>query len=344
MQAYILEPDSNIQEYYRNLLGTELRGLTLHFFATGEELRRRISDQPCDLVILESMGNPAVVELIDELSSRKIPSIVVSEECTERLVVECLKAGALDFVSKRNIKLGLLLDVVRRALLEADRWMDTRDLYSRLPVRPEFIRMNQSLRTSISKEQAEVRRTRIKTGQDLGGTYEEGKSYNLIFVFLQLHFPETLARAGDDKSSKVVNEALDKIVSVPARYGGEVWVRRRDGGIFVFPAAQALAALLCAFEVRGLISMLNVTTENIYENIKANLALTSGMTVYRRNVGDVHSDALNLAAHLAIQYPRSNAILMPSSLVEQLSERARKYFFKGETFEGKEISVYERVL
>ena len=52
MQAYILEPDSNIQEYYRNLLGTELRGLTLHFFATGEELRRRISDQPCDLVIL----------------------------------------------------------------------------------------------------------------------------------------------------------------------------------------------------------------------------------------------------------------------------------------------------
>ncbi len=344
MQAYIFEPDTNIQDYYRNLLGTELKGLTLHFMSTIEELRRRLSDQPCDLAILETTGSPDVVDLIDELSARKIPCIVVSEECTERLVVECLKAGALDFVSKRNIKLGVLLDVVRRALLEADRWMDTRDLLARLPARPEFVRMNQTLRSAISKEQAEVRRLRIRTGQDAGGHYEEGKSYNLIFVFLQLQFPESLTRGTDDRASKVINECLDKICAIPARYGGEVWVRRRDGGIFVFPAAQQLPALLTCFEIRALLNMVNITTENLYDSINGNLAMTSGMTVYRKNVGDVHSDALNLAAHLAIQYPRSNAILLPSPLVEQLNERARKYFFRGDVFEGKDISVYERLL
>lgn len=344
MRAYIFEPDSNIQEYYRNLFQSEMRGLELHFFTSAETMRRKIAEQPCDLIITESLGSTAAVELIEEMSQKRIPVIVVSEVCNERLIVECMKAGALDFISKRNIKLNLLLDAVRRTLLEADRWMEVQGVLSRMPARPEFVKATQVLRGAIQAEQAEVRRLRIKNAPDEAGTYEEGRSYNLAFVFLQLLFPPSVQNASDERGGRIVHDVLDRITGIPVRYGGEVWVRRRDGGIFVFPGQAALGAFLCCVEIRGLLNIVNVTTENLYESIHANLAITSGMTVYRKNVGDVHSDALNLAAHLALQYPRQNSILVPSTFVDQLGARAKKYFFRGEIFEGKEISVYENVV
>lgn len=344
MRAYIFEPDSNIQEYYRNLFQTDMRGLDFHFFTSSESMRRKIAEQPCDLVITESLGSPSAVDLIEEMAAKKIPVIVVSEACNERLIVECMKAGALDFLSKRNIKLNLLLDCVRRALLEADRWMEIRNVVEKMPARPEFVKATQVLRGAIQAEQAEVRRLRIKSAPDEAGTYEEGKSYNLTFVFLQMHFPPSVLNASDERSGRIVHDVLDRITAIPARYGGEVWVRRRDGGIFVFPGAAGLGAFLCCVEIRGLLNIVDVTTENLYETIHANLAITSGMTVYRKNIGDVHSDALNLSAHLAIQYPRQNSILVPTAFLDQLGARARKYFFRGEEFEGKEISVYERVV
>jgi len=344
MRAYIFEPDSNIQEYYKNLFQTDMKGLEYHFFTSPESMRRKIAEQPCDLIITESLGSPSAVDLIEEMAAKKIPVIVVSEACNERLIVECMKAGAMDFLSKRNIKLNLLLDCVRRALLEADRWMEVRNLLENMPPRPEFIKSTQVLRGAIQAEQAEVRRLRIKNAPEQTGQYEDGKSYNLTFVFLQLHFPPSVLNASDDRSGRIVHDVLDRISAIPPRYGGEVWVRRRDGGIFVFPGAAGLGAFLCCAEIRGLLNIVNVTTENLYESIHANLAITSGMTVYRKNVGDVHSDALNLAAHLAIQYPRQNSILVPTAFLEHLGARARKYFFRGDVFEGKEISVYERVV
>lgn len=345
MRAYVLEPDTNIQEYYRNLLGTELRTLELTFVTSVDALNRKIDEHPCDIVITESFAGIPVLSLIEDLATRRIPVIVVSEECNERLIVECLKAGALDFLSKRNIKLGLLLDCVRRAFLEADRWAEARGLLETLPARPEFIKATQTMRGAIAVEQAEVRRARMRSAIETTDQYEEGKSYDLTFVFVQIQFPESLSRGGDEaRANKVINDTLDRISALPAKYGGQLWVRRRDGGIFVFNSDRTLSALFCCLELRGYLNIVSLTTENLYDSISVNMSLVSGMTVYKKNIGDIHSDALNLAAHLAIQYPKQNTIFIPQNDLESLSERARKYFFRGDMFEGRQIYFYEKVV
>ncbi len=123
MEIVIVDSDLAIQEYYRNLLESEFRNVRVKFFTSATPALEFVNVNSCDLVMTESrLDDMNFFEFLEALVNKRIPTMVVASDSSERFIVEVLRMGAVDFISKRNIKLGHLPSIIMRALLEADRW------------------------------------------------------------------------------------------------------------------------------------------------------------------------------------------------------------------------------
>jgi hypothetical protein len=291
-----------------------------------------------------------IFEFLLELGRRHIPSVVVSSQNSERLIVECLRSGALDFVTKINIKLGHLPAIIARALLEADRWQKIRAYEATVPHREEFYRLNERVRSYIDAERRQIRRANmVEVEQNGRGLHEEefveGQNYFVIYLYIQLLLPAGVRASMDPRRfSQLQSRVLDRFLEIVPRYGGRLWTRKEDGCFFAFVGETAyLSALLAAIEIRASLNIFNITVENLIEKIQINEAVTCGQTVYKEDHGQIYSEALNLAAHMAINNTEKNVTLVTASIYEQLDQRARKYLFKAGTFEGHEIFRYESI-
>jgi PAS domain S-box-containing protein len=79
----------------------------------------QLVEQPPDLMLLDlklkDVGGPALVERLRQIDAR-VPFVVVTGQGDEKVAVEVMKQGALDYVMKNTALLDLLPEVVRRAL------------------------------------------------------------------------------------------------------------------------------------------------------------------------------------------------------------------------------------
>jgi len=347
MNLLIVDPDRGIQEYYRNLLESEFRKVGVQFATSASEGLGLVDKDDVDMVITEAVlggseSDPAAIfEFIDELTRRRMPSIVVSTETSERMIVECLRAGALDYVCKQNIKLGYLAYAIARAALEADRWLEIQNFARNLPRREEYDRINQRVRGFLHTENAEKRRVEIRKDEQRDRVFEEGQTYHIIYLYCQLFFPEQL-KGGDERRFLATQErVLEKVLAIPPRYNGRLWTRKEDGCFFAFQDDYT-AALLSAVEIRASINIFNMTVENMQGRIHCGMGVTAGETVYREDKSRIYSEALNLAAHMAINQPEKGALLS-EDVYAGLGPRARKYFFAAGQYEGRNIYKFERI-
>ncbi len=349
MDILVVDSDVAIKEYYTHLLESEFRSVRVRFCASAEEALGDLDAQHCDIVLTESLVSDSmdVFAFLGRLSERAIPAVVVSSEGSERLIVECLRSGALDFVTKSNIKLGHLPAIIARALLEADRWQKIQTYEKSVPHREEYYRLDERLRSYVDAERRQVHRAAVVSGEAAAGQddeFIEGQSYFIIYLYLQLNFPPDMKDSMDPRRySMLQSRVLDKFVEIAPRYGGRLWTRKEDGCFFAFVGDSYLPALLAAIEIRASLNIFNMTVENLNHSIQANLALTSGHTVYKEDHGQIYSEALNLSAHMAINNTDKNVTLLTASIYDQLDQRARKYLFKAGHFEGHEIYRYESI-
>lgn len=345
MQILILDSDLAIQDYYRSLLESEFRSLDVVFESSSEGVLNRIGTSPPDLLLTESRADGMeFLDFLERVVAARVPVIVVSSDISERFLVECLRVGALDFIAKRRIKSGLLPDLIRRALLEADRAQKIQAFALGIPHRPEFQRIDERIRQTIRDERAEHQRRRLARGL-MGATETtmvEGKSYYIIYLFAHLFIPESVRRALDERHlEEVRNVIMSRLTDVPARYGGHVWTVKEDGGFFAFDEDGQVPAILTALELRAAVSIFNVTIENLSAPISISIGIDAGQTVYRENKGELFSEALNLCAHLAYHKPEEGRISLTHEIYDRAWGRARKYFFAGEPFEGRRVYHYE---
>lgn len=347
MDILIVDPDRGVQDYYRRLLESEFRNVDVRFAASIREAHEAIARAPCDVALTESkLPDGDVFDFLKQLAERKIPAIVISSESSERLIVECLRAGALDFVGKRNIKLGHLAYVIARAVLEADRWLEILNFSASRPRHEEFEKINRRVRGFLSTERAELARAELerKDPEAAPAEFTEGQTYWINYLYLQLYFPGALKNSADPRRFLAMQDkALTRLIEAGATREGRLWTRKEDGCFFAFVGETETQALLAALEMRANLNILNLTLENLPEPIQANIAITAGQTVYREVKSNIYSEALNLAAHMAINNPARNVTLLTADVYEKLGPRARKYFFSAGAFEGHSIYKFERI-
>ncbi len=94
-------------------------GYTVSTAARGTEALTRLTEQPPDLLLLDlklkDVGGQALLERLRR-DAVAVPFIIVTGQGDEKVAVELMKQGALDYVMKDTALLDLLPGVVKRAL------------------------------------------------------------------------------------------------------------------------------------------------------------------------------------------------------------------------------------
>ena len=347
MNILIVDSDHGIYEYYRSLLESEFRLIEVTFVSSPDDAAEELAKGETDLVITETrLGHRDIFEFLKYLTKMRLPFIIVSGEPSERLMVECMREGAMDFISKANIKLGLLPLIIKRALLEGDRWVKINDFSDSLMHRPEFLELDERARQFVRAERQETMRKGIgRDGQGKVQELVEGQTYFIVYVYVQFYAPERFEKEFDENTTGTIrSRILNNIGDIGRKYGGQLWNMKEDGCYFAFVGEGYLSATLAAVEMSCSMNIHNLTIENFDEMLGLNIGITCGETVYRKIKGDIYSEALNLSAHMAIYNEEKPGALITGDIYDHLGPRVRKYFFKTAPFEGYPAYRYERIV
>ena len=215
-----------------------------------------------------------------------------------------------------------------------------------LSYRPEYLKINENIRSFLKDEQDEYKRSMISRGlvANKDQVFKEGETYFIIYLYLHLYFPpNVMNNTAPERISKIRSQVMNRITEIPGRYGGNIWTLKEDGCFVAFVGDSYVSALLSAIEMHGSMNVLNVSIDNLLEPLTVSIGLAAGRTIYRENKGDIYSEALNLSAHMAFHKPEENNILLTSDIYDNLWPRAKKYLFHTDPFEGHVTYRYEPI-
>ncbi|MBU44836.1 MAG: hypothetical protein CMN76_16555 [Spirochaetaceae bacterium] len=344
MQLLIIDPDQGIQEYYKNTLESHFSGIQVDFASNCSEAERNLQSNDYDLLITESELDRPFFAFLDGVVRIGMPVIVVSRTDSERLAVESIRLGAIDFISKKNLKLGIFTNILARALLDGERWKKIREFSVSMPPYPEVRKHTDIIVGSMQKEKEE--KDRLEAAQKLLGglkNLKEGHAYNILFLYATVKFTEpTFSRMDDWQLQQVLTRWKRILGRIPESYGGQVWIEKKDSLVAAFDGGDTLSALLASMEMNARLYLLS--GELPIDRAGLSIALAAGQTVYTSDMGNLVSEALNFSAHLAYREGSYNGIFIPGEIHERLNARSKKYFFReGEAFEGRNIYRFERI-
>ncbi|MCB1175539.1 MAG: response regulator [Leptospiraceae bacterium] len=345
MNILVIDSDQGLQEYYTNLMESEFQNVQITFRKTARQAMEYLPSHEVDVAITETaVGDMDIFEFIEQLRVRRIPVIVISADYTERLIVETLRAGALDFVSKNNIKLGLVPNIITRCLLEADRWTRIQEFSQSLPHREAWIKLNQRAREFLQIERQERERSNLQHRKEAADqVFIDGQSYYINYLYLQLLIPPETSRSMDERHYvEYVRRHLQRLIDIVPQHNGAVWTRKEDAAFFAFSEEEALSALLAALEMRSASRLAAFTNDSSGDPVQIRIGIAGSKTIYREDKGRIYSEGLNLAAHLALYGSQTDSVCITAGVYEQLNQRSRKYFFKApQAFEGHTIYCFE---
>ncbi|MCB1167474.1 MAG: response regulator [Leptospiraceae bacterium] len=344
MDLLIIDPDQGIQEYYRNTLEAEFRGIQVTFVSTSKEAEPLLGSRDFDLILTETDLDTPFFPFLDGLVRVGPPVIVVSRDETERLAVESIRYGAIDFISKKNLKLGIFSSILARALLDGQRWSEIRKFAVTKPPYPEVRKHTDLILASIDKEREE--RDRLEAAHKMAGgmkNLKEGQTYEILFMYANIRFTEGTYSQMDDWQMQQILTRWKKILNrIPESYGGQVWIQKKDAIVAAFDGHDILPGFLAALEMNARVYLLS--GELPIERAGISIALCSGQTVYTSEMGSLVSEALNFSAHLSMRDQVFQGIFIPGEIYEHLNGRSRKFFFREDSaFEGRTIYRFERI-
>jgi hypothetical protein len=71
------------------------------------------------------------------------------------------------------------------------------------------------------------------------------------------------------------------------------------------------------------------------------IGAASDRILYRERKGDIISNGINLAAHMAFQELEKDGFALTSNLLNEMGKRTMYYFSEGPDFEGRKIHHYD---
>jgi len=346
MDILIVDSDTGIRDYYRSILSSEFRGIALDFESTAQRAKEKIIQKSFDLIITETMIEGEIFDFLLFLRSNYLPFIIITSEQSQRLIVECMRMGALDFLSKNKIKTGIFPQIIVRALLEADRWQHLIQAEEEIPHRPEYLKTNEQLISFLTEERKEMARHSMNEGLLTTKFLEpvEGAAVHIIYVYARLIIPDSyLAVFDEPKMTALKMNLLTQITGVSEKYGAHLWVTKEDSCLFAFYDESYMQAVLSAINMRAAFQLYTITSFPEGESPRLNIGMAAGQTLYRMNKTEIYSEALNLSAHMAIYGNKSHFIMITEEIYRSIGPRAQKYFFLSDPFENQNVYSFELI-
>jgi DNA-binding NarL/FixJ family response regulator len=345
MNLLIIDPDSGMHEFYSELLLSRFPNLYITYSPSAASALHAYEDGAFDLVLTESrLPDMDILSLLGKLMLKGCPVIVISSIVSERLIVETLRAGAIDFVSKSSLKIDILVPVVKRALIEGDRWSQTLQFASGIPRRPEYEAADKTMRDFLNLERFEARRQQLARGvmRNSLASLHDGEICQIVYLYIKLNFPTALLQHNEkDFIDRTIDRSMHICVATPERYGGSLWIRKDDAVIFAFPEEGILPAVLSAMEIYSSIAIFNRSMSRHMDQICVVSGVTTGQTIYRTNRESIYSEALNMSAHLATKKETGESEIWITGEVEEgIGVRAKRYFQYDGPFEGAQVYRY----
>lgn len=333
MDILIIDSDVAARNVYASVLSSIFPGLNIRHAENAESGRSLIQNVSPDLIILDFFSVDQPFLFMQELTAQVRPFIVIARSDQERLIVESLKNGALDFVAKKNIKLGYMKQVLARALLEVPRWQHMQRALNEGPEYAQYEKFNADLQRFVFE---------MDTVQERGHAVLDlipGRSYKLIFQYCAIRSPSTIMM-DDEAKQNHMNLMLDRLGAIASAHGGMVWTRKTNANICIFAEENVQNAFISAIE--GQTALIDLSSRMLIERPTALYAMDAGQVVYTKEHGELISEAMNLTAHMAEKSSFERGILLTDALFQKLSKRARKYFFRvDKQFEGHLIHSFE---
>lgn len=331
MEIVIVDADRGARDLLFGMLTNLFPALQIRQSENIKDAVRMMAEVPPDLALVDFHSCDRPFELLRDLRRLRIPCILLAREADERLIVEALQIGALDFVAKSNIKHGYLKHVIARALIEVPRWLKLQDLFDTVPPEQAADRFRNELQKGILDALGRGSRSSLEL--------EPGRTYNLIFQFCSVTSP---AAALMDEQARLnhMNLLLDRLGAIVTARGGILWMRKTESNIAIFHESELVNAVLSAVECQS--ALLDFATRTYAERPSAIFAMESSEVVYTRQRGELISEAINLTAHMAGKSDFHRGTLITQSLYERLPQRAKRYFFRVEApFEGHTVYAFE---
>jgi len=115
----IVEDDEGLNRLIQKTLNRE--GFQTESALTGDEARKKISGKPGELILLDyQLPDMTGIQLIQELLEKygPIPFVMMTGHGNEKIAVEMLKSGAMDYIVKEGDFIEILPEKVKRACAE----------------------------------------------------------------------------------------------------------------------------------------------------------------------------------------------------------------------------------
>ncbi|MCB1325682.1 MAG: response regulator [Spirochaetales bacterium] len=328
---FVLDADSANRRTLPGAMQAHLHSFDLRFFSRPEEMLSALDRESCDAIVASAeLPGMSIFDLLEQLNGRGLPILVMSGSGSQRLAVECLRAGAQDFVAWRSVKFGFLPGLMQRLLLEGEPATGAGAVRE----------LTRDIRSYIGDEELDLEKERLHHGEEseTAGALQPGRTYEVLFLYVNLQISRVAARAAPEWLARLTHHILDSLGRIPASYQSSLSHFENDSCFFGFIDRSHMRAVLAAFGMRAELSLLNVSVENLLDSIGATMALAMGTMKYREDTGRIHSDALNQAAHIAQRSSESSRIYLTQDVYDGLGHRARRYFEATDPIDG--VPVY----
>lgn len=287
--AIILVVDDN--EMNRDLLSRRLarKGFTVSVADSGEAALNWLDNNPCDLVLLDiMMPGLSGIEVLDRLRSRldvgELPIIMATAKGDQADIVDALKRGANDYVTK-PLEFPVVLARVNTQLALKAAHDRNRQLTAELERRNRFIR--QVFGRYLTDEIAETLLDSPEALQ-MGG---ERREISILMADLRGFTPFAAERDPQDVM-KVVNTFLSAMTEVIIAHGGTIDEFIGDAILALFGAPRiqadhAIRSVACAVAMQKAMSEVNrINREAGLPEVAMGIGINSGEVV----VGNIGSE------------------------------------------------------
>ncbi|MDC7234073.1 MAG: adenylate/guanylate cyclase domain-containing protein [Spirochaetales bacterium] len=169
------------------------------------------------------------------------------------------------------------------------------------------------------------------------GALKDGKSYPVSIISLDIVSNSELVKKYGDKTMKKVYTSLWNFLRHCLTHtDGRIWTWAGDGGILAFAFKNHVErAVLFAIELQRTISLFNMDKNNpIADPIHLRLAIHTGKLTYHKDMGQIISEVINLAAHLEKQKTQPGAVSITQDIYKSINPKLQNIFSEMGEFES----------
>ncbi len=340
MNILIVEPNHNFAFLIQRTLEANFKNLNLIFEKDGDRIVKIITELSLDLAVVECrFGADNLFEFLKLFLDRNIPFILMADNPSVRLVSEAMRFGAIDFVEKKEYDAAIFVKVVTRVILEADRWQKRHEFMDQLFVtpRPVLDHLDIELRSLANQELQPPPGTAARSRSNP----VDGKVYHMTFIDI-VYIPPRLRQFRADDSSKIINisnKIMHEIARIQDEAAGIQWAWHEKSLLYGYVDETASHCLQTAFLIHGFITEFRFDLYEFDQKPSISMSLAGCPAVYRLEKGELYSEALNLAAHVASEAKNQKKIIISEDFYKDLNGLEKRYFRESEKF--KTYLLYE---